>query len=90
MEIWKDALEAGWIKIFVEAGAIVSDPSCAPCLGMAGTIMAAGERCISTSNRNFQGRMGSPESEVYLANSATVAASAIAGKITDPRKIKEA
>jgi 3-isopropylmalate/(R)-2-methylmalate dehydratase large subunit len=87
MEVWKDALEAGWLQTFVEAGALVCQPSCAPCCGLGMTIMAAGERCISTSNRNFQGRMGSPQSEVYLANSATVAASAIAGEITDPRKI---
>ena len=87
MEVWRDALEAGWLQTFVAAGALVCDPSCAPCCGMAMTIMAAGERCISTTNRNFQGRMGSPQSEVYLANSATVAASAVAGEITDPRKI---
>ncbi|MBN2061466.1 MAG: 3-isopropylmalate dehydratase large subunit [Deltaproteobacteria bacterium] len=87
MEIWRDALEAGWIKTFVEAEALVLDPSCAPCSGMAYTTLADGERCISTTNRNFQGRMGSPHSEVYLANSATVAVSAIAGEITDPRKI---
>ena len=85
MEVWKAALEVGYMKTIVEAGALVCDPSCAPCCGQAMTIMAAGERCISTSNRNFQGRMGSPQSEIYLANAATVAASAIAGEITDPR-----
>jgi 3-isopropylmalate/(R)-2-methylmalate dehydratase large subunit len=85
MEVWKEALEAGFLKIFADAGALMGDPSCAPCCGQLMTIMAAGEKCISTTNRNFQGRMGSPESEVYLANSATVAASAIAGEITDPR-----
>jgi 3-isopropylmalate/(R)-2-methylmalate dehydratase large subunit len=85
MEVWKEALDAGLMKIFAEAGALICDPSCAPCCGQAMTIMASGEKCISTSNRNFQGRMGSPESEVYLANAATVAASAISGEITDPR-----
>jgi 3-isopropylmalate/(R)-2-methylmalate dehydratase large subunit len=85
MEVWKEALEAGFLKIFADAGALMGDPSCAPCCGQLMTIMAAGEKCISTTNRNFQGRMGSPESEVYLANSATVAASAITGEITDPR-----
>jgi 3-isopropylmalate/(R)-2-methylmalate dehydratase large subunit len=85
MDVWKEALEEGFMKIFADAGALICDPSCAPCCGQAMTIMAAGERCISTSNRNFQGRMGSPQSEVYLASAATVAASAIAGEICDPR-----
>ncbi len=86
MEVWKNALRAGWLEIFVEAEAAVLTPSCAPCFGAGDTILAAGERCISTSNRNFQGRMGSPQSEIYLANAATVAASAIVGEIADPRQ----
>lgn len=85
MEIWKEALAAGFMKTFIEAGALIGDPSCAPCCGQIMTIMAPGERCISTTNRNFQGRMGSPQSEIYLANAATVAASAITGEISDPR-----
>jgi 3-isopropylmalate/(R)-2-methylmalate dehydratase large subunit len=87
VEIWKDALEKGWIKIFMDAEAVVCEPSCAGCVGMSMTIMGDGERTISTTNRNFQGRMGSPKSEVYLANSATVAASSITGEITDPREL---
>lgn len=84
----KIALQAqkeGLMDIFAEAGAVVSNPTCGACLGGYMGILAAKERCISTSNRNFVGRMGDPTSEVYLANSAVVAASAIAGKIVDPR-----
>ena len=75
------------MDIFAEAGAVVSNPTCGACLGGYMGILAAKERCISTSNRNFVGRMGDPTSEVYLANSAVVAASAIAGKIVDPRDL---
>lgn len=88
MEVWTAAMEAGYFKIFTDAGALVCHPTCGPCAGHHLGILAAGERCISTTNRNFQGRMGSPESEVYLANPATVAASAIAGIIVDPRNCK--
>lgn len=87
MEVWRDALKAGWLETFVEAGALVCHPTCGPCAGMHMGVLAGGERCISSTNRNFQGRMGSPQSEVYLANAATVAASAIAGEITDPRNV---
>lgn len=84
-EIWKQANREGLLDIFMEAGATVSTPTCGACLGGHMGILAKGEKCISSTNRNFTGRMGSPESEVYLASPATVAASAIAGKITDPR-----
>jgi 3-isopropylmalate/(R)-2-methylmalate dehydratase large subunit len=86
----KIALQAqkeGLMDIFVEAGAVVSNPTCGACLGVYMGILGAGERCISTTNRNFVGRMGDRTSEVYLANSAVAAASAIAGKIVDPRDI---
>jgi homoaconitase/3-isopropylmalate dehydratase large subunit len=86
MEVWKDALKAGVFDIFIDADAMVTHPTCGPCMGSHLGILAAGERCISSQNRNFKGRMGSPESEVYLGNAATVAAAAIAGKIVDPRR----
>lgn len=85
-EIWKQANREGLLDIFMAAGATVSTPTCGACLGGHMGILAAGERCISSTNRNFVGRMGSPKSEVYLASPATVAASAIAGKISDPRQ----
>ena len=84
-EIWKEALKAGLFDLFVDAGALICHPTCGPCMGSHMGILAAGERCISTTNRNFRGRQGSPDSEVYLANAATVAASCIAGKVADPR-----
>lgn len=80
-KIYLDAMEMGLIKIFIEAGCAVSTPTCGPCLGGHMGILAEGERCVATTNRNFVGRMGHPESEVYLANPAVAAASAIAGKI---------
>lgn len=83
-DIYLQALKEGLIEIFIEAGAIVSTPTCGPCLGGYMGILAAGERCISTTNRNFVGRMGHVESEVYLASPAVAAASAIAGYITKP------
>ncbi|MCD6204361.1 MAG: 3-isopropylmalate dehydratase large subunit [Candidatus Marinimicrobia bacterium] len=85
-EIWKQANREGLLDIFMNAGATVSTPTCGACLGGHMGILAAGERCISSTNRNFVGRMGSPKSEVYLGSPATVAASAIEGKIADPRK----
>ncbi|MDY3133065.1 MAG: 3-isopropylmalate dehydratase large subunit [Campylobacter lanienae] len=81
------AQKEGLMDIFVEAGAVVSNPTCGACLGGYMGILGAGERCISTTNRNFVGRMGDRTSEVYLANSAVAAASAIAGKIIDPRNL---
>lgn len=86
-EVYLDALRCGSIEIFIEAGAVVSTPTCGPCLGGHMGILAAGERCIATTNRNFVGRMGSPKSEVYLANPAVAAASAILGRIGGPAEI---
>ena len=83
-KIYLKALEEGLLKIFVEAGAVVSTPTCGPCLGGYMGILAAGERCISTTNRNFVGRMGHTSSEVYLASPAVAAASAIKGYIAEP------
>lgn len=85
-EIWKQANKEGLLDIFMEFGATVSTPTCGACLGGHMGILAKGEKCISSTNRNFVGRMGHPKSEVYLASPATVAASAIEGKIADPRK----
>jgi len=88
-EIYLNALNEGLIKTFMEAGATIGNPNCGPCLGGHMGLMAEDEVCISSSNRNFVGRMGSTKSYVYLASPATVAASAITGKITDPRRLKE-
>ncbi len=82
--IYLQAMEEGLLKIFIESGAIVSTPTCGPCLGGYMGILAEGERCVSTTNRNFVGRMGHVDSEIYLASQAVAAASAIAGKITMP------
>ena len=86
-EIYLQAMEEGLLRIFVEAGAVVSTPTCGPCLGGHMGVMAAGERCVSTTNRNFVGRMGHVESEVYLASPAVAAASAITGKISGPAEV---
>jgi len=83
-EVYLDALKKGLLEVFVKAGAIVSNPTCGACFGGHMGLLASGEVCISSSNRNFLGRMGSPEAEIYLASPATVAASALAGKIVDP------
>ncbi|MEN6308194.1 MAG: 3-isopropylmalate dehydratase large subunit [Anaerohalosphaeraceae bacterium] len=85
-EIWKQAMDEGLFDVFYAAGCVVSAPTCGACLGGFMGILAAGEKCISTTNRNFVGRMGSPKSEVYLASPATAAASAVEGKLADPRK----
>jgi 3-isopropylmalate/(R)-2-methylmalate dehydratase large subunit len=85
--IYLEALEEGLIEDFIKAGAIVSTPTCGPCMGGYMGILAAGERCISTTNRNFVGRMGHVDSEVYLASPAVAAASAITGYISDPREV---
>ncbi|MEN6391360.1 MAG: 3-isopropylmalate dehydratase large subunit [Syntrophomonas sp.] len=87
-QIYLDALRQGLIEIFVEAGAVVSTPTCGPCLGGHMGILAKGERALATTNRNFVGRMGHPESEVYLSSPAVAAASAIKGRITAPWEIK--
>ena len=86
-DIYLKAAENGLLKIFIEAGCVVSTPTCGPCLGGHMGILAAGERAVATTNRNFVGRMGHVTSEVYLASPAVAAASAIAGKIADPAKI---
>jgi len=84
-EVYRNALEEGLMNIFVDAGALVCNPCCGPCLGGHVGLLGPGEVSLSTSNRNFQGRQGSPEAEVYLSSAAVAAASAIKGKITDPR-----
>jgi len=86
-QVYLDALRSGYIEVFIEAGCVVSTPTCGPCLGGHMGILAAGEKCLATTNRNFIGRMGSPKSEVYLAGPAVAAASAIAGKIVSPEML---
>jgi 3-isopropylmalate/(R)-2-methylmalate dehydratase large subunit len=86
-QVYLDALREGLVEIFVEAGAIVSTPTCGPCLGGHMGVLAAGERAVSTTNRNFRGRMGHPDSEVYLAGPAVAAASAVKGHITSPEEV---
>ncbi len=86
-EIYLQAIEEGLIQIFIKAGAIVSTPTCGPCLGGHMGILASGERAVATTNRNFVGRMGHPESEVYLASPAVAASSAITGKISHPKEV---
>ena len=88
MQVYKACLQNGWLEAFIDAGCIVSTPTCGPCLGGYMGILAEGERCISTTNRNFVGRMGHVKSEVYLASPATAAASALTGHITDPREVE--
>jgi 3-isopropylmalate/(R)-2-methylmalate dehydratase large subunit len=87
-EVYRQALNEGLMEVFTDAGAIVCGSACGPCLGGHIGLLAAGEVCVSTSNRNFIGRMGSTQASVYLASPATVAASAVTGKITDPRKLE--
>ncbi|MGD0645136.1 MAG: homoaconitase large subunit [Candidatus Bathyarchaeia archaeon] len=87
-EVYRQALSEGLMEIFTDAGAIVCGSACGPCLGGHIGLLAANEVCVSTSNRNFIGRMGSTKASVYLASPATVAASAVTGKITDPRKME--
>ncbi|MFI3211835.1 MAG: 3-isopropylmalate dehydratase large subunit [Eubacteriales bacterium] len=87
--IYMSAIEEGLVKIFIEAGAIVSTPTCGPCLGGYMGVLAEGERCVSTTNRNFVGRMGHVKSEVYLASPAVAAASAITGKISCPCQLED-
>ncbi|MCL6589712.1 MAG: 3-isopropylmalate dehydratase large subunit [Firmicutes bacterium] len=85
--VWRQAMHEGLFDIFIEAGAAISTPTCGPCLGGHMGILAKGERAVATTNRNFVGRMGHPESEVYLAGPAVAAASAIAGKIAGPKEV---
>lgn len=86
-EIYLKAVENGLVKIFIEAGCVVSTPTCGPCLGGHMGILAKGERAVATTNRNFVGRMGDVQSEVYLASPAVAAASAITGKISEPKEV---
>jgi len=88
-QVYLQALREGLIEAFIRAGAVVSTPTCGPCLGGYMGVLAAGERCLSTTNRNFIGRMGSPESEVYLANPWVSAASAVLGRIASPEEMLE-
>ena len=87
MQIYRECVERGYVTAFIDAGAVVSTPTCGPCLGGYMGILAEGERCIATTNRNFVGRMGHVESEVYLASPATAAASALTGYITEPEEV---
>jgi 3-isopropylmalate/(R)-2-methylmalate dehydratase large subunit len=84
--IWKQAMDEGLFDVFYDAGCVIAAPTCGACLGGFMGVLAEGEKCISTTNRNFVGRMGHPKSEVYLASPATAAASAVEGKLADPRK----
>ena len=88
-EIYLDALRAGYIETFIEAGAVIGPPGCGPCMGNHLGILAPGEVCISSANRNFKGRMGTADSEIYLASPAVVAASAVAGRIVHPEEIEK-
>ncbi len=88
-QVLKAALEQGYIQDFVEAGAVIGVPGCGPCMGNHMGIPAPGEVTISSANRNFRGRMGTPDAEIYLANPAVVAASAVKGVIADPREVVE-
>jgi 3-isopropylmalate/(R)-2-methylmalate dehydratase large subunit len=85
--VYLNALRQGLVEVLVEAGAAVSTPTCGPCLGGHMGVLAAGERAVSTTNRNFRGRMGHPQSEVYLAGPAVAAASAVAGRIVHPEEL---
>ncbi len=87
--IYKDCIRLGYADIFIDAGCVISTPTCGPCLGGYMGILAAGERCVATTNRNFVGRMGHVDSEVYLASPAVAAASALAGRIAGPADVKK-
>ena len=87
MQIYKECVNRGYVTAFIDAGAVVSTPTCGPCLGGYMGILAQGERCVATTNRNFVGRMGHVDSEVYLASPATAAASALTGYITAPKEV---
>jgi 3-isopropylmalate/(R)-2-methylmalate dehydratase large subunit len=86
-DIYLQAVKAGYVETLLEAGAVVTNATCGACAGLHMGVIGAGERCITSSTRNFQGRMGSPDSEVFLASSESVTAAAITGTITDPRDV---
>ncbi|MFH0795982.1 MAG: 3-isopropylmalate dehydratase large subunit [Candidatus Omnitrophota bacterium] len=88
-KVYQDALDKGYLKVFIQAGAVVSTPTCGPCLGGHMGVLAEGETCLATTNRNFTGRMGHPKSKVYLASPAVAAASAVTGCITHPAEVSE-
>jgi 3-isopropylmalate/(R)-2-methylmalate dehydratase large subunit len=85
--IYQKAIEKGYISAIIEAGGVVLNPSCGPCGGIDKGILGREEKCLSTSNRNFKGRMGDPSSKVFLSSPLTAAASALAGRIVDPREV---
>ena len=88
-KIWREASQTGILQTLADAGATILAPTCGICVGVHSGLLAAGERCLSTTNRNFMGRMGSKSAEIYLSSAATAAASAITGRITDPREIED-